>query len=919
MTGRHSARARRWARLRPRVDLASVPGRARADAWPLALMTVVLALGVCLAALTPRLVARTERDAVETAVAAAGERGTVVVSHELDQPFDDNGGRDTVVEQIARLADVLDASVAQALPGVDPRGTRAMVSRSLPLTDVTDPRGETTVRFAHVWRAGGPELTWVEGRAPAAVPEPEPVPGSDGPPVRVVEVGLSEAVATFLRVGPGDALPSPGVTEGPTELRVAGVFRAEDPSDPAWAALPTLLAPAERGDEVVLNTAVGMLSTEASFPDLQAVLPPGTFTVSYTYRADPVAVADAGAEVVAREVGGAVANPSVLATAMWSDVRTELPDVLRDVLDQVRAARAQGGVLVGAVGGGAVLTLVLAAALLTTRRSQVLAQHRARGGSLGAVLLELLAESVPVAAAGTAIGLVAAGAVVAGPVPWPAVGPLALAALVAPPVSGVRAASHAVGGRRPAAGLRRAGREAAREGAREKAVRRVVLEVAALLAAAGAAVTAQAREVAAGGLAVATAPVLLAVAAALVLVRVVPLLLGGGLVLARRSRHAGPVLAAGRARAATRPLALVVLTAVVALAAFSAAVAATVEAGREQASWDAVGADVTALVRPDDAVTTAASRIADAPGVDLATAVRVEQLSFRSTWGAVDSHFVAVHAADLAELARLTPVGGPDTARRAGLLTSAVPEGVPALVSGDLLEHSDKGLAVYWYGSWVPVTVVGPAPAVDGRRAGLVVVDLATYDAWVASAVPANEVWAVGAGADGAVGGAPELRGAEVTSRAAWLDARSSDPLTATVTASTLVGAGVLAVLGVLVVVLAAAGGSGDRGRTLATLRAVGVTSRQAWRIALGELAPPVLVASAVGVVAGAGIARLLGAALDLRLLTGQAEDPVVVVPWWVAVPVPLLVLVAGVVVSVEASARRRERLGQVLRIGTAR
>ncbi|GEN79532.1 ABC transporter permease [Actinotalea fermentans] len=917
MTGRHSPPRRRpWARLRPGLDLASVPGRARADAWPLALMTLVLALGVGLAALTPRLVARTERDAVETAVAAAGERATVVVSHGLDEPWDDNGGRDDIVDQIVRLADLLDDSVAQTLPGIDPQGMRALLSRSLPLTDVTDPRGETTVRFAHVWRAGGPALTWVDGRAPAAAPEPEP---GDGPPVRVVEVGLSAEVAAFLQVGPGDTLPSPWVSDGPSELRVAGVFRADDPTDPVWAALPALLAPAARGDEVVLNTAVGMLSTDDAFPDLFAALPPGSFTASYTYRADPVAVADAGADVVARETGAAVANPMTLSTAMWSEVRSDLPEVLGVVLDQVRAARVQGGVLVGAVGGGVVLTLVLAAALLTTRRAQVLAQHRARGGSLGAVLVELLAEAVPVAAVGTALGLVVAGALAPGPVPWLTVGPLAGAALVAPPALGVRSAALAVGGRRPAAGRRRAGREAAREGAREKAVRRLVLEAAAVLAAAGAVATANARDVAAGGLALVAAPVLVAVAAALVLVRAVPLLLGVGLALARRSRHAVPVLAAGRARAATRPLALIALTAVVALAGFAAAVAATIETGREQASWDAVGADVTAVTRPDDAVAEAAARLAAAPGVDLATALHVEQLSFRSTWGAVDAHVVAVDADDFAELARLTPVGGPDAVRRAGLLRGAAPDGVPALVSADLLEHSDEGLGISWFGSWVPVTAVGPAPAVDGRRSGLVVVDLATFDEAVASAVPPNAVWAVGPGAEDAVRAAPELRDAEVTSRAAWLEARRSDPLTGTVTAATLVGAGLLAVLGALVVVLSAAGGATDRGRTLATLRAVGVTARQSWRIALGELAPPVLVASAFGVAAGIGIARLLGGALDLRLLTGQAAEPVVVAPWWAVVPVPLLVVVAVVVISVEASTRRRERLGQVLRIGTAR
>lgn len=926
MTGRHSVRTRPRLR-RPGLDLASVPGRARADAWPLALMVVVVALGVGLAALTPRLAASTERAAVETAVASAGERATVVVSHDLDQPFDTNGGRDDVVDQIVRQAETLDASVAAALPGVDPQGTRAIVSRSLPLTDLMDPRGETTVRFAHVWRVGGPALTWTDGRAPGATADTgQADTGQEsavgGPPVRVVEVGVSEAVAAFLGVGPGDPLPSPGVTNGPTELRVAGVFRAEDPADPAWASLPELLAPAPRGDEVVLTTALGLLATDASLPDLHAALPPGTFSVSYTYRADPDAVADAGAAVVARSAGAAVANPALLATAMWSDVSTELPDALAEVLDQIGAARGQGGVLVGAVAGGAVLTLVLAAGLLTARRRSVLAQHRARGGSLGALAVELLAEAVPVATIGTVAGLAWAWAVAPGPAPWLTAAPVVLAALVAGPLLGVLSAARAAGGRRPAAGRQRrqAGREAAREGARERALRRLVLEAAVVVAAAGAVTTAHARDVADGGPALALAPTVVAVAGGLVLVRTVPILLRAALAWARRSRHAVPVLAAGRARAATHPLPFVSLAAVVALAAFSATLAGTVVAGREQASWDAVGADVTAVTRPDEGVVAAAARLAEAPGVELATAVRVEQLRFRSTWGAVSAHLVAVDAGDLQALAGLTPVGGPGAERRSGLLRSADDgEGLPALVSHDLLVHGGEGLGVLWSGSWVPVTAVGPAPAVDGRRSGLVVVDLAALDAAIASDVHANAVWAVGAGAAAAVAAAPELRDAEVTSRAAWLDSRRSDPLVAAVTASTVAGAAVLALLAVLVVVLAAAGGAPDRARTLATLRAVGVASHQAWRIALGELAPQVLLASTGGVLIGIGASRLLAGALDLRLVTGQALDPSTVVPWWAWAPVALVAGTVVVVVSVEASARRRERLGQVLRIGGQR
>ena len=50
--------------------------------------------------------------------------------------------------------------------------------------------------------------------------------------------------------------------------------------------------------------------------------------------------------------------------------------------------------------------------------------------------------------------------------------------------------------------------------------------------------------------------------------------------------------------------------------------------------------------------------------------------------------------------------------------------------------------------------------------------------------------------------------------------------------------------------------------------------------------------------------------------MTGQAADPALAVPWWAAGPPLALVATVAVVVAVESSARRRLRLGQVLRVG---
>ena len=69
------------------------------------------------------------------------------------------------------------------------------------------------------------------------------------------------------------------------------------------------------------------------------------------------------------------------------------------------------------------------------------------------------------------------------------------------------------------------------------------------------------------------------------------------------------------------------------------------------------------------------------------------------------------------------------------------------------------------------------------------------------------------------------------------------------------------------------------------------------------------------GVLLGVVLVGGLVAPLALRLVTGQAADPGVVLPWWAVLPVGLLGAAVLLVVAVESSTRRRERLGQVLRV----
>jgi putative ABC transport system permease protein len=221
---------------------------------------------------------------------------------------------------------------------------------------------------------------------------------------------------------------------------------------------------------------------------------------------------------------------------------------------------------------------------------------------------------------------------------------------------------------------------------------------------------------------------------------------------------------------------------------------------------------------------------------------------------------------------------------------------------------------VLWNRQPVAITVAG-----TGSAAGTVVVSRDALPAADADLAVPNTLWVVGTGAARAVTAAPDLVGAQTTERDAWLTARRADPLTRGLTLLAQVTGPVLLGLAVLGVLLGAAAGARERRTTLAALRTLGLTSAQVRRITAGELLPTVLVAALGGAASGVLSCALAVSPLALRLLTGQPADPAVSLPW----PVLVAVLVAlpvtvGVVVAVEALARRRQRVGTVLRIGGA-
>jgi putative ABC transport system permease protein len=87
--------------------------------------------------------------------------------------------------------------------------------------------------------------------------------------------------------------------------------------------------------------------------------------------------------------------------------------------------------------------------------------------------------------------------------------------------------------------------------------------------------------------------------------------------------------------------------------------------------------------------------------------------------------------------------------------------------------------------------------------------------------------------------------------------------------------------------------------------------------VTLGELSPLVGAAVLAGALIGVAVPVLLTSALGLRRVTGElGTTALVVTPLPFALAVGVAVLALLVSVAAEAAVRRRDRLGDVLRVG---
>ena len=771
------------------------------------------------------------------------------------------------------------------------------------------------------YQAGiGDRLRITSGRAPASA--------AGGP----VEVMVSEEAALRLGTGTGDRFTVTGTADTVVGVEVVGVYAPLSATAPEW-------------DDIALFTvSCGPASTDVTW---QATLltdatgagsaADGTQLLGYEwrYRVDHTRLtADQLPSLVT-----AIAESGRTPPGAGLELTTSLDRELLGFQERQRSVAA----LLAVVLSGLVATLlgliVLAARLTVDRRRDEFSLLRARGGTGTAVGLRTLAETVLVVPAavlaGWATALPGPGRPGAGGV-WSVLG-IGLVATLAVPVLAMTSRAGFLGRRHDLT-------------VRRPSVRRLAAEGFVLLLAVLGVVVLRRR-----GLSqdvgvdpfLASVPVLLAVAAALVAVRAVPWPLGRLGRLASGSRGAVPFLGLIRAgRAAPVSLGpLAVLVVAIAIGVFTSVVTSTVGSARDRAADSAVAGD--AQITGYAFAPSTAAALAGLDGVESVAPLLVEsgvRLQDRVGTGSheiTQAQQIVLDGPATARVLRDSGRGGslPDVLAGA-VLSGAADAPIPAVVSPAVaaavgetgateVQRLRYVFRVAAVADSMPGLEVGarsfialPAQALPLRRGGEIVPNrfLVAGDGFYVEELTATGDQSQLDYFENVFGReVPDTRleaRAAVTTWAGYRDAMETGGvngvLSFTFTAGAA-GATMLALLAVGFTVLADAAG---RGSTLSRLRTMGLSAGQGRGLLIYELLPLVSVAVVAGGAVGIALPQVLGPALGLGGFTAGA--PVrTQVDLLLVLGVPLLMVLALLLaLLVESGLNRRMRLGEVLRLG---
>lgn len=454
-------------------------------------------------------------------------------------------------------------------------------------------------------------------------------PGGVTADSRAVQGAVTEETAAELKVKVGATITLPTAAQEPVTVTITGIVAPRDPQGSYWSTDPLLRSPSLvpdptdpfpvhfwTGTVLLAEDAGPVLLSTAAEPVLFWRIPPdpaGLTGPDGSRLTSAIASLESGAGLLkVRRIAG---DTTVVGTGLGHIVESNAR--MRDAIGPVIAVAGLG------IGSVAAVVLLMTGALIAARRRDELALMRSRGGSLRGIGGRLLAETAVAVLPASALGLLLAVLLVGEGRWWPAalaaagVGLLVCVALpVRTTLQHVRPTLH---------------------GAREDMVsarpsrRRTVAELTLLVLAVGAVTALLRRGTSTGGgtdLLVSAAPVLVALIAALVLVRLYPLPLRLAARPMARLRGAIGFLSLARAgrSSAGGALPLLALLLALATAAFGGSVIAGIGDARDDAALASVGADARVsgmgerATLPDELVRT----VSGLDGVRDAAPVRVE-------------------------------------------------------------------------------------------------------------------------------------------------------------------------------------------------------------------------------------------------------------------------------------------------------
>jgi putative ABC transport system permease protein len=708
-------------------------------------------------------------------------------------------------------------------------------------------------------------------------------------------------------------------------LELAGTYRPLDPADPRWQHVDNgtrmgILADPNRGEAGQVTAYVNPLNrgslgqpasvrTEVWYP-----VDPARVT---TGRVDTTRLRQQLTRMLAQQhVLVPAGDPSLgaLEGAQIPAFTTELTGALDQVARQQRATSSLLAVVAAGPLGVAAAVTALGARLVVQRRRSALAMTLARGASPTQLRRLVAAEGLVLGVPAALLGHAVARLVLPGPARWWEWAATAAVAFVP---------ALALAGSLDDASLLQQRSDLS---ARGRSRWRWVVE-AAVLGLAGLATwrlldrDSRGDAAAESGidLLAAAAPLLLALAACVVALRLYPLPLAAVTRVLRRRPSLTPFLGAARAlrdpAGGLVPALSVVLGTSIALV--SAVLLTTVTNGAQTAAWQGNGAAVR-LTGPvvDDALV---ERIGQVDGVTAVTRVRDLGSRVDLAVGGERQSLRLLIADDGLEQVMAPPsqAAGPPAA------FYAQDGPVPVVTGGDVAIVSGEGsLGVLRD----PVRVVGHLEELPGlpTPGSWALVDSTRWEA-AGRTTPLARMALVAVGGDADPQRvAEDVRGligsGVVTTVQEELDGFTSAPVTTGLTRAFVGAALVSGVLTVLAIVVVQLMGAGARTRLLAVLRTLGLAPRQTRALTSWELGPLLLTSLVVGTVLGLAVPWVLVRAVDLRGLTGGRSQPLLSIDL-VTVGGVLLAVVLTVLLAVSVSAwlAGRTNLAQSLRVGEER